>query len=118
MISLIIADPTKGSALPLHLICENKSEKFLLFKAYIEKIKSEKQLDRCLKKENDSQQTILHISIENNHLNIVELLFRGLNMSKDLRDGLNGNLPIHSAAKNGSIEMFNLLHKYDAVSFK
>jgi len=39
-------------------------------------------------------------------------------MQRDLRDGFNGNLPIHLAAKNGSCEMFYLLQKYDACSFK
>jgi len=86
LVNLILNDFTNGALLPLHVACKNKNEKYLLVKTYIQKITFENQLSKCLHKEDESKQSILHISIENNHLNI-------------------------------SIEMFNLLQKYDAVSF-
>ncbi len=117
LVNLILNDFTNGALLPLHVACKNKNEKYLLVKTYIQKITFENQLSKCLHKEDESKQSILHISIENNHLNIVEMLFREYHMSNELRDSLNGNLPIHCCAMSGSIEMFNLLQKYDAVSF-
>ena len=56
-------------------------------------------MEKILKKEDQNRQTILHLAVENNHLNIVELLFRDYNLQRDLKDSLNGNLPIHLAAK-------------------
>ena len=116
--NLILVDSTRGSSLPLHSACRIKSEKYTLVKSYLEKIRYEKQFDKCLIKEDECHQPILHISIENNHCNIVETLFRDYNVNSELRETITGNLPIHAAAKSGSIEMFNLLQKYDAVSFK
>ena len=117
IVNLILNDFTNGTGLPLHLVCKNKNEKYLLVKNYLKKISHETQLNKCLHLEDESKQSILHISIENNHLNIVEMLFREYHMSNELRDSLNGNLPIHCCAMSGSIEMLNLLQKHDAVSF-
>jgi ankyrin repeat protein len=121
-----IINLTMSDSSPLHFVCKLKVEKYTIIKKLLEKIHQEfiqkpngKELfDKILKKEDSSRQTILHLSIENNHLNIVELLFSDYNIVRDLKDGLNGNFPIHLAAKNGSCEMFYLLQKYDAVSFK
>lgn len=117
LVNLIVHDATNGVCMPLHSACKNKTEKYLLVESYLKKIQHETQLNKCLLLEDESKQTILHIAIENNHLNIVELLLRDYGMSTEVRDTLDGNLPIHCGAKNGSHEMFNLLQKYDAVSF-
>jgi hypothetical protein len=37
---------------------------------------------------------------------------------RELRDGQRGNLPIHVCAKSGSLAMFKVLRRYDAVSFR
>lgn len=87
----------------------------------MDKIKQDQldQLDTILKQDDENKQTILHLSIANNHLEIIEMLFRDYNSNlKDLREGSNGDLPIHSAARLGSIEILRLLQQYDAVSFK
>lgn len=121
LINLMMSD-----ASPLHLATKNKTEKYVTAKKLLEKVYEECSkkvsgrdlFDKILKREDQNRQTVLHLAVENNHLNIVEILFRDYNIAKDLKDGLNGNLPIHLAAKNGSCEMFYLLQKYDAVSFK
>ena len=121
--SLIMSESNYST--PLHSLCRHKTEKYSIIKNVLEKLKaceslvdSAHSLDNILKKEDSTRLTILHIAIENNHLNIVELLFRDYNLSRDLRDGQRGNLPIHVCAKNGSLDMFKLLQTYDAVSFK
>lgn len=109
---------------PVHLTCRNKNEKFLIVKTILDKLKKEGEksnknyLEQLSKKEDLNRQTILHISIENNHLKTVDLLLREYNFNREQSDSQTGNLPIHIAAKNGSIDMLNLLIKYDAVSFK
>ena len=103
----------------LHLICRYKTEKYLLFKSILEKFeRHDNSLDQILAKEDNNRQTVLHIAIENNHLNIIELLFKDYNINKNMREGITGNLAIHVAAKNGSIEMLKLLHNFNAVSFR
>jgi len=131
LIEYILSDSVNNTNLPLHLVCEFKNEKYLIIKYYLEKIKQEinndldlyrKTIENILRKQDENKQTILHLAIENNHDQIVELLLRDFvtfdNIKDDLREGLNGNLLIHSAAKNGSVEIFHLLQKYDVVSFK
>lgn len=105
----------------MHMACRHKNEKFSIIRSILEKLKkldSSFSLYQVIKKEDSSRQTILHLAIENNHLNIVELLLKEYNFNNELNDGNRGVLPIHVAAKNGSLEMLKLLHKYCAVSFK
>ena len=111
-------------ATPLHSLCKLKIEKYSSIRGILEKLKNfESQSDQALslnhilRKEDAARQTILHLAIENSHLNIVQLLFRDYNVSRTLKEGQRGNLPIHACAKNGSIEMFALLQSYQAVSF-
>ncbi len=119
--SIILSDYGLSS---LHTLCRNKTEKFSILKKILEKLiqtdtsPDRMVFDQILKKEDAARQTILHISIENSHLSIVEMLFRDFNMNRELREGQRGNLPIHVCAKSGSLDMFKLLQKYDAVSFK
>ena len=119
LIDLIISEQSDISHLPLHLVCKLKKEKSSIINHYLNRIKGEKsdQLENVIKKKNEKKQTILHLAIENKHLKIIELLLRDYNVCKDVREGSNGNLPIHLAAKLGSTEIFDLLQKYDAVSF-
>ena len=110
-----------SSTLPLHLVCRHKNEKILTFKAILDKLhtlNSSHYINQALKKEDANRQTILHLAIENNHVRIVELILIGYNKEKELTDGNRGILPIHVAAKNGSIEMLGLMQRYGAVSFK
>jgi ankyrin repeat protein len=118
-----------NSDLPLHFVCKLKDEKIQIIKHYLNKINvnnNDHQYDEILKKQDYySKQTILHLALENNHLNIAELIFQDYinnnNNTKlfknDLKEDKNGNLLIHLAARLGSIEILNLLRKYDAISF-
>jgi len=117
---LITSETSDISILPLHLACKLKNEKLLIVSHFLNRIKAERidQLENVIKKTDEKKQTILHLAIENHQLKIVELLLRDFNASKNLKEGVNGNMPIHLAAKLGSIEIFNLLQKYDAVSFE
>lgn len=110
-----------SSTLPLHLVCRHKNEKFIIFKAILSKLHTLNSMHfiyEVLKKEDGNRQTILHLAIENNHLNIVEQILRDYNEDRVLTEGNRGILPIHVAAKNGSLEMLGLLQSYGAVSFK
>lgn len=128
---------------PLHLACRNKNEKYLIVRRILDKLRDAcssvsasvptstiapllsgtkwyvpNYIDLVLKKEDPNRQSLLSSAIENNHLLIVELLLGEYNFPRDQRDCKTGNLPIHIAAKNGSIEMFDLLRKHDCISFK
>jgi ankyrin repeat protein len=110
-------------ASPLHLVCRHKDEKVNLLRNMLKKIKSESTdeknyLDYILKEEDCSKQPLIHLAIKNNHLKIIEMFYREFNMDNDIRDSKFGNYAIHSAAKNGSIQLFKILEKYDAILFK
>ena len=111
-----------NKTLPLHLACLHKNEKYFIVRKILDKLKNTPSksnlLEAALKKEDNSRQTILLIALENNHLNIVESLFRDYNVNREQRNGHNGNYAIHYVAKSGSLEMFALLQKYNAVSFR
>ena len=68
-----------SSSLPLHLACRYKTEKLEIVKLILEKlnnIDSTCSIYQILKKEDCNRQIILHLAIENNHLNIVEFLLK------------------------------------------
>lgn len=109
-----------SSTLPLHLVCRHKNEKYIIFKGILDKLHtldSMHYIYQVLKKEDVNRQTILHLAIENNHLNIVEKILKNYNEDNELTGGNRGVLPIHVAAKNGSMEMLSLLQSNGAVSF-
>jgi ankyrin repeat protein len=123
--------PEERRDMAFHLVCRNKVQKEFLLKAILEKIAnftpttgeetekiSKKYLEMALVREDSARQTLLHIAIENNHINIIELLLRDYAVDRELKEGKQGNMAIHVAAKFGSIEVFNILQKYDAISFK
>lgn len=74
--------------LPLHTLCRNKVEKYTIIKKMLEKmIMSDTSheravFDQVLKKKDGMNLPILHIAIENNHLLIVELLFRDYDITR------------------------------------
>ncbi len=109
----------------LHMICKNKIEMTCIIQAILNKLKTacsteepSKLLQKAFTKEDSSRQTMLHIAIQNNHLNIVETLMRDYLIDKDICESKNGNLAIHEVAKTGSIAMFDLLEKYDFICSK
>lgn len=85
LITLCISDT---GLLPLHMLCRNKVEKYTIIKKMLEKMimadtSNERTLfDQVLKKEDAMKLPILHIAIENNHLLIVELLFRDYDVTR------------------------------------
>ncbi|CAF0975888.1 unnamed protein product, partial [Brachionus calyciflorus] len=129
LFNLCISDQS-GNILPLHLACRNKVEKFNIIHNVLKKLQNQDDsksqtsilktnyLDIISKKEDINRQNILEISIENNHLKIVELFLNDFKFNSELPNSLNGNYPIHIAAKNGSIEMLNLLIKYKTSIFR
>ena len=58
----------------------------------------------------------LHLAIEQNYVNLVSLLFKYGAVATLHSYKL--NLPIHIAAKSGSIAMFDLLEQHNCISFK
>ena len=99
-------------------LCKSKEEKYAVFKEIMEKIRREstsekKYLDTIVKKP-----LTLHTAAEHNHLKIVESFFRDYEADQDLKDAKTGNLTIHLAAKQNSIELLNLLISYNEASFK
>jgi ankyrin repeat protein len=112
----------------LHFVCRYKKEKYQLAKLLLDKIEEASSseantkkinfLDIVLRKYDSSGSTPLLSAVENNHLKITELLLCDYNADKEQCDNETGNHLIHIAARTGSIDMFNLLVKYDAVSLK
>ena len=99
-------------------LCKSKEEKYGVFKVIMEKIKRESTSDKKYLDIITKKPLILHTAAEHNHLKIVESLFRDYEVDQDLKDNKTGNLIIHLAAKQNSIDLFNLLVNYNAVSFK
>ena len=111
---------SNNPSLPIHFLCKLKNEKLNLVKKILNRLKMESYEDfkNVLIKQDINKQTILNIAIENNHLNIIESLFKEYSLNeKDLQDN-NSNLPIHFAAKCGSIDVLEILWKYKAFSLK
>lgn len=75
-------------------------------------------VEYALQKEDLTRQTIAHLAIANNHARILEMLFGKFELNREIREGKMGNYLIHTAAKNGSTKILELLEKYDAMSFR
>ncbi len=104
----------------LHLICKTKTESITTVKRLLDKVKKESLIDlnNLLNTVDSDRQTILNMCIDKNHLKIVDILLKDFFSNLKHEYDRNGNLPIHLAARNGSIELFNVLVKNDAISFK
>jgi len=104
--------------LALHSACLNKkSELINIFQVILNKFNKDR-LDELLNILDKSKRTVLQIAIENNHMKIIDELLSLMSSSEIFRKkDINGNLPIHYAAKLGTIELFELLKKYDMISF-
>ena len=127
---------------PLHLTCKNKSEHLKIVESILNKIKSEQEI-QALKPSSSSasfhsplqlverniadllrhfdpisNQNVFFACLANNHLNIVEYLFKNYGkFVADLEDK-NGNLAAHLAARNGSPDLLQMLIKYNAYSVR
>ena len=117
--NLLLLDENK--MLALHYACGCKIEKLNVVKQMIEKIISfnanENLTDMFLSKKNKYGDTPLNLAVKENHIQIVEILLKHLNLVKCNADN-DKNLPIHNAAKTGSIEMLDLFASYDLISFE
>ena len=107
----------------LHLICKNKVEKYDIVKLILEKFRaksaeenSKNYVELALSMEDSTRKPLIHIAVENNHLKLVEFLLSEYKANKEVREGKNGNLIMHTAAKTGSTDMLELLKRNDAVS--
>ena len=99
-------------------LCKSKEEKYAVFKEILAKIKRDSTAEKNYLDVIVKKHLILHTAAEHNHLKIVESLYRDYDVDRDLKDSKNGNLVIHLAAKQNSVELFNLLSVYNAVAFK
>ena len=100
--------------LPLHYACYCKVEQCAMVKMMLQKLKyydennATKYLQKALEQQNNQNKTVLHISIENNHVNIVKMLMK-YNVNVNQSGSMNNNYPIHMAAKVGSVEIMEIL---------
>ena len=72
-----------------------------------------KEIVNC---EDNFGQRPLHLAVEQNYLDLVNLFFKY--GALPMLYASNHALPIHIAAKTGSVEMFALLEHHDSISFK
>jgi ankyrin repeat protein len=120
-----LLNPNKEGS-PLYLACKNKKENLAIVKKILDRLKNEQEAlnddsihyANDILKKLDNNQTVLSISINNNHLNIVELLLKEHFKCITSIEDKNGNSLIHLAAKNGSPDLLKLLIKHNAFSMK
>ncbi len=105
---------------PLHMLMKNKAENAPLVARILEKIRqvSVFDLNEQLLRMDHNRQSILQISIENNHLKTTELLLREYYVTEELREDKNGNLPVHFAARVSGSEVLAVLIANSAFSLK
>ena len=106
--------------LALHHACKCKVEKVAIVQRIIEKYQlllTHAEVMETLSKKDKFENTILDLAIKENHLKIVECLLK-INSNFKIISDHDKNLPIHIAAKFGSLEMLGLMEKYDCVSFE
>ncbi len=121
LINHIDIDKLVTTCFPLHFICKSKNENVNLINLTLVRFQQQQTarnqaksyLDLALNKMDLNKQTVLHIAAENNHLNIVDVLLGKFNANGSLKDGKNGNLCIHLAAKTGSLKMLDILKKHN-----
>ena len=118
MENLLLIDENK--MLAMHYACGCKIEKISVVKNMIEKFQSlyanENISEMFLSRKNKYGDTPLNLAVKENHLKIVEILLKHLSVFKCNAD--NENLPIHYAAKTGSIEMIRLFETNNLISFE
>ena len=108
---------------PVHVACRNKTENLAIVNKMLNKIREYSQrkknnsLQTVLDQVDNKGQNILHISVENNHLEIVKLLLAEYYGNREQMADKDGNYPVHIAAKNGSIEILSLFKKHGVVTF-
>lgn len=110
----------KNSMLTLHHACKCKIEKTLIVEKILEKsrlILTAENFNKLLNQKDKFENSILNLAIKENHLEIAEILLKANTSFKYIYDH-EKNLPIHVAAKYGSLDMFRLLEKYNYISFE
>jgi ankyrin repeat protein len=106
--------------LPSHYAVSNKIENhrkmIRTVTKMLEKIRisgTNQILSQSLSAKDHNGDTLLHISIKNNYLELTQLLIEKYNNRINVTaGGMEKNLPIHLAAEIGSKEIFDLLVKY------
>jgi ankyrin repeat protein len=98
----------------LHCACSNKvenSEKILsIAKIILQKIDEQpNMLKEALNFRDKYNQNVVHISIQNNHYEVVKLLLIDYKADVNLSGGYSDNFPIHFAAQIGSKKILDLL---------
>ena len=104
----------------LHHACKCKIQKLTIVERIIAKYQQtlkHMEIIEILCKKDKFENTILDLAIKENHLQIVECLLK-INSSFKIIGDHDKNLPIHIAARFGSVEMLALMEKYECVSFE
>lgn len=116
--SLILTDNNKMSA--LHHVCKCKLERPVVVRKMLKRLKlflSENSFIEVLSAKDRFENTLFDLAIKENHLKIVEILFKVNPAYKSICDH-ELNLPIHIAARfNSTLKTLELLEKFDCVSF-
>ncbi len=115
-----LVENKKDISLPIHYLTRQPVEKESLFIQMIDKIKnySNSVLDTLLRyKVDENNHTILELAMDNSHTKIVEAIIKNYYTDYD-RPDINGDLPIHHAADNGSLAIFDIFIKYKAVRYE
>jgi len=108
-----------GVSLPIHYLTRQPVEKDLLFIQMLDRVKtySDNVLETLLLyKVDENNHTILELAMDNSHTKIVEAIIRDYYTDYDKPDA-NGDLPIHHAADNGSLAIFDIFSKYKAIRY-
>lgn len=130
-VALLLVDTMNSSQLSaldfnkmhaLHHACKCKIQKYSIVERiiarYEEMLTSRSELVDILSLKDKFENTILDLAIKENHLRIVECLLETNSANFRTISDHDKNLPIHIAAKFGSVEMLSLMEKYDCVSFE
>ena len=109
-----------ASSLCMHYALSSKIEFSFKISRIIKKILNKIKnsdivlLNQALNTKDHDDFTLLHISIQNDYYELAQILIEEYSNMINIPAGADQNLPIHLAAQNGSIRIFDLLVKHKA----
>lgn len=110
----------KNKMLVLHHLAKCKIERINVMEKLLSKyneLLDMNYFNEILNMKDKFDNTILHLAVRENHINMVELLIKTNSNFKMIGDHDN-NLPIHINAINGSVEVLEIFDKYNFISFE